>query len=161
MLGKGSYYEFIRSFPAYCRSRVDGMVDVAEEPAKVYKHGYTEEAVARITAAKKAIDVRDLSEEPVSIDEVREVIVPWNRIHRVKEFNLHPVKVTGKKKVVAKSPLTAGRKRVATKPKVKKLTKKFIADEIGRIVFKIALQESLTEEEQAFYDEHTSKEELI
>lgn len=137
------------------------MVETAEEPTKIYKHGYSEEAVTRITAAKKAIDARDLSEEPVSLDEVREVIVPWNRIHRVKEFNLHPVKVTGKKKVVKQSSLTVGRKRGAVKPKVKKLTKKFIAEEIGRLVFKVALQESLTEEEQAFYEEHTSKEELI
>ncbi len=128
-----------------------------EETVKVYKHGYSNDDVTRITLAKKSIDARDLSEEPVTLDEVREAIVPWNRIHRVKEFNLHPVK----QKVVKESSLTAGRKRVAAKPKVKKLTKKFIAEELGKIVFKVALKEKLTEEEQAFYDEHSSKEELI
>lgn len=133
------------------------METLSEEEEKIYIHGYSDEEVARILTEKSNISKRDKSEFPVTRDEVRTVIVPWNRIHRVKEFILHPVKTKAKAKA---KPVTSSLSRKAP-PKVKRVTKKFIAEEIGRIVFKIALEQEVTEEEQKFYDLHTKKEELL
>lgn len=133
------------------------MENLSNEEDIVYVHGYSEEAVERILTTKSEISKRDKEEFPVTRDEVRTIIVPWNRIHRVKEFILHPAKTKAKTKAKAKTS-TLSRKAA---PKVKKLTKKFIAEEISRIVFKIALQQDVTEEEQKFYDLHTKKEELL
>ena len=125
----------------------------------IYKHGYSDEQVDKIKEGKRTIDARDKLKHPPSLKEFREIIVPWNRIHRVEQFNLHPVKVQGVKKARAKSKVsTLSRKTV---PKAKKLTKKQINDKIGEIVFKIAMKTELSKEEKSFYSEHTNTEELL
>jgi len=112
-----------------------------------YVHGYTPEQELEIKEAKKAIDTRDWIEEPITLEEVKVVIVPFNRIHRVEQFVLHEVK--------AKATGTRTRAPAKAKvPRVKKLTKKAIQDRISELVMKQAVGETLSEEEQEFFNEH-------
>jgi hypothetical protein len=115
-----------------------------------YVSGYSPEEEDRIKNAKVLIDKRDLSKEPVSLQEFRDIIAPWYRINRTEEFILHPEKVkTVRKAREAKAP------KEPKEPKVKKLTKKQIQDKLSGLVMKLAMQVAFTEEEQVFFDEQT------
>lgn len=120
-------------------------VIVVEEPVKLYTHGYTPEEVEHITQKKKLLEKRNLVEEPVTLDEFRSIIIPFQRIQRTEIFNLNPEKE--KKVRVLKEKVV----------KVKKLTKKQINDEVTRIVFKRINNEELTEEEDTFLQANTTK----
>jgi hypothetical protein len=117
---------------------------VPEEPSKLYEHGYTPEQVAIITANKKELERRNLSEVPVTLEEFKDIVVPYQRIQRTEIFNLNPEKE--KKVRVVKEKVV----------KIKKLTKKQIGEKVTEIVFKLARSEELTEEEQVFFKEHTT-----
>ena len=120
---------------------------IAEIPDTVpaYVHGFSEEEVIEIKKAKKLIEKRDLLAEPVTREEFRLTIVPWQRIHRTEEFNLRPVKPI-------KVPKVPKEKVV----KEKKLTKKAIKERLGILIFrKFASPEELTEEDILFLAEHT------
>jgi hypothetical protein len=118
---------------------------VAEKP--IYVSGYTPEEEERIKKAKALLDKRDLAKDPVTLLEFKTIVAPWYRINRVEEFILHPVK---EKKVKApKEPKV---------PKIKKLTKKQAAEKLSSIIFKLAIQDDLTDEERTWYKEHTGGE---
>jgi len=119
-------------------------VTQVNEVAKVavYSSGYTEEQEENIKKLRLGIDRRDLSIEPVTLEEFRDIIVPWFRIHRTEEFRLHPEKV--KVVRVPKEP------KVKT-PKEKKLTKAQTQAKFQMLVMRAALGQPMTEEEEAFY----------
>lgn len=112
-----------------------------------YVHGYSPEQELVIKEAKAAIDARDWVEEPITLEEVKTVIVPWNRLHRVEQFVLHEAKTKTK---VARARTPAKAKVV----RVKKPTKKMVEAKISELVMKQAIGESLSEEEQEFFNEH-------
>lgn len=79
----------------------------------------------------KEISSRDLKVIPVTMDEVRDVIVPYNRMHREEIFTLNAPKKT--KKVKTEKSALPKRTRKAVKKeepsnKVKKLTNKDLVD---------------------------------
>lgn len=115
---------------------------------KLYDHGFTVEEVISITAKKKQLEKRNLSEEPVTLEEFKDIVVPFQRIQRTEIFNLNPEK---EKKVRVL-------KEKVVKEKVVRLTKKFIESKITEIVYKMARGEELLEEETEFFNKHTSKE---
>lgn len=117
---------------------------VPEEPSKLYDHGYTPEEVSSITIKKKELDKRNLSEEPITLEEFKDIVVPYQRIQRTEVWNLNPEKE--KKVRVVKEKVV----------KVKKLTKKQIAEKVTEIVFKLARSEELTEEEEQFFKDNTN-----
>lgn len=121
-----------------------------ETPKPIYSHGYSEEQERYIREQREKIFKRDLSVEPVTTEELRDVIIPYQRILRTEAFILNPKKEDkSKKEKVTKEPKA---------PKPKKLTKKFIQEELNRITMKELMQnEPLTEEEQKFYEEHIPK----
>ena len=110
----------------------------ATEPK--YSHGYSIERVDELKILKSAIELRDLGEQPVTLKEFKEVIVPWNRVHRVEQFVLFPEKQAKEKKT-----------RAAAKPK--KLTKKAIQDRLNTLIFAKATGKEITEEEQTFIND--------
>lgn len=119
---------------------------VIEQPKEnTYDHGYSVEQVVKIKEEKQKIESRDLRENPVTLTEFKEIIVPWNRIHRVEAFNLNTVA----KKV------TKAKKATVTKPK--RMTKKAIAAKLEEIALKQLQDIALTEEETAFYDEQVQQ----
>ncbi len=126
-------------------TKVSTVPDVPE--AQPYDHGYSEEEVHRITLARNEITKRDLSKEPVTLEEFKNVIAPWFRIQRTEEFILHPVK-----EKVAKEPKAP---KVPKEPKPKKLTKKQIQDELTRLMFKMATGGTFSDEEKEFYFNQT------
>jgi len=119
-----------------------------EEPIQ-YVSGYSEEDEFRINQEKLLIDKRDLSIEPVTLEEFKDVIAPWFRINRTKEFVLHPEKI--KKVRVPREPKV----KVPREPKVKKLTKAQIQNKLQGLIMKLAIRQEFTEEETAFYKEQT------
>jgi len=110
----------------------------------VYVHGFSNEQVATIKEGKAGLDARNLAEEPVTLEEFKTIVVPWNRIHRVEQFILHI-----EKPKVAKTP----RAKKIVVPKVKKLTKKAIKEKLDSIIGKKMFGAEVTEEEEAFYNE--------
>jgi hypothetical protein len=111
---------------------------------KKYDHGYSPEEVVYITTKNKEISRRNLAEEPVTLEESRDIIIPFQRIQRTEVWNLNPEKE--KKVRVVKEKVV----------KVKKLTKKQIAEKVTDIVFKLARSEELTEEEEQFFKDNTN-----
>ena len=115
---------------------------------KMYDHGFTPEEVIDITAKKKELEKRNLAEEPVTLEEFKDIVVPFQRIQRTEVFNLNPEKEK-KVRVI---------KEKVVKEKVVRLTKKYIETKITEIVYKMARGEELLEEETEFFNKHTSKE---
>lgn len=103
-----------------------------------YSHGYTDEQAVSITTEFKAIQNRDLTVSPVTLDEMQRIIVPNARINRTTEFILQA------KAVKAKTS------RAKAAPKPKKLTKKQIAGRLNDIVFKRAMGTATADDEEFF-----------
>ena len=112
---------------------------ITEQPT--FDHGYTIEQVDELKLLKKAIELRNLGEQPVTLKEFKEIVVPWNRAHRGEQFVLF----------AEKKATTKEKKPRVAKPK--KLTKKAIQDRLNDLIFKKATGKDITEEEQAFVDE--------
>ncbi len=134
---------------------------VTTEPAvpQVYSSGYSEEEILLITIAHKKLSDRNLKIEPVTLEEFKTIVVPWQRIHRTEAFNLNPDKV----KAVRQPKEPSARKPRAsatdsTEPKVPKLTKKFIAEKLSDIIFQMAAGETISDGDMVFFTTHTSKE---
>ena len=131
----------------------------AESPEPIvpkYEHGFSEEQVYLIKLKKQAIEKRNLTEEPVTLEEMQEVIVPYMRIIRTTAFILNPEKV---KKVKESRVAKTKTPRVA-KPKVakeKKLTQKAIKQKLDDIIYIMFSGTPLSEEDDAFFKEHTRK----
>lgn len=122
------------------------LTSVPDEVPK-YVSGYTEEEEIKIKQAKALLDERDLAAFPVTLEEFKNVIVPWFRISRTEEFILHPEKV--KKVRVLKEKVV--KEKVIRVPKVKKLTKAQIQYKMSELVMKLAMKEEFTEEETEFF----------
>lgn len=116
-----------------------------------YEHGYSETQVIEITQAKENLEKRNLAEEPVTLEEFKTIIVPFQRIKRTTTFNLNPEKIKITK------PKKEPKPKVIKPPKVKKLTKKYIESEMSRIIFAKAMEQELTEEDNLFIEAHTQK----
>ncbi len=125
-------------------TKVSTVPDVPE--VKPYDHGYSEEEVHRITIARNEIVKRDLSKEPVTLEEFKTIIAPWFRIHRTEEFILHPAK-----EKVAKEP------KAPKEAKPKKLTKKQTTELLTQLIFKLATGIPFTDSEKVFYFEQTGE----
>jgi hypothetical protein len=110
-----------------------------------YNHGFSEEEVYNIEKAKEELGRRDLLAQPVTLEEFKNIIVPFLRIKRTEAFILNPIKE--KKVRVPREKLTKEPKP----PKVKKLTKKEIKEKIDNLIFKKVMGEELTEEENIFF----------
>jgi len=124
---------------------------------QVYSSGYSEEEILLITIAHKKLSDRNLKVEPVTLEEFKTIVIPWQRINRTEAFNLNPDKV----KAVRQPKEPSARKPRATtskEPKVPKLTKKFIADKLSDIIFQMAAGEPVSTEDQEFFTTHTSRE---
>ena len=122
---------------------------VPEEEKPKYQSGYTEEEELIIKEKKKQLDLRDLSEQPVTLEEFRDIVCPWFRIHRTEQFTLHPEKVKAVR--VPKEP----KPKVEKVPKEKKLTKAQTTAKMQGILMKMATKVELTEEEQEFFKVQT------
>jgi len=123
---------------------------VATEIPK-YEHGYSEPEVDKIVKAMEGIKKRDLQLEPVTLEEMKDVVVPFQRIHRTTVFNLNPEKPKKEpKERVAKEPKEK-------KPRVKKLTAAEKKKKINDIVMKMATGQDLTQEEEEFFNANTTK----
>jgi hypothetical protein len=127
----------------------EALATVADVLPEVYLHGFTEEEVTLIKLAKTKLDKRNLLEEPVTLTEFKEIVVPYQRILRTTAFNLNPEKV--KPVRIPKVP----KPKVIKEPKVKKLTKKFIQEELSRLIFSQAMGDVLTDDESIFILTHT------
>ena len=121
------------------------LAPIAEEKPP-YISGYTPEEEDRIKKAKALLDKRDLVLEPVTLQEFRDIVAPYYRIDRIEQFILHPVKE--KKVRVPKEP----KPKV---PKVRKLTKKQAEEKLQGLIFKLAVQDDITDEERLWYKEYT------
>ncbi len=130
---------------------------VAEQPEEIvpYDHGFTPLEVERIKSAKLELDKKIERGYKHSLDEFKTIIVPHLRIHRTEAFILNPEKE--KKVRVAKEPGQPRQTRAKGEPKVKKLTKKEISARLDSIIMKMAMQQAISEDEQAFFNEHTSQ----
>lgn len=125
---------------------------IEEETATTYSHGFTDIEAAELKAAHNKLGKRNLSEEPVTLQEFRDIVVPYLRIVRTTAFNLNPEKIKPVK--IPKIPKVKEPK--VKEPKVKKLTKKFIKEELSRLVFAQAIGETITEEDILFIATHTT-----
>lgn len=111
------------------------------ENVNQYISGYTAEQEEHIRIAKLKLDRRDLIKEPITLEEFRTIIAPWYRINRTEEFRLHPEKIK--------------KERVPREVKPKKLSKAAISKKLTAIIMKLGTGQTLTEEEELFYKEHT------
>ena len=81
------------------------VTEIPEEKEKVpYNHGFSEEEVYKITSYINELEKRDLVEEPVSLEEFKNYVVPWYRIKRTEDFILNATKVKEKKVREPKAP---------------------------------------------------------
>ena len=103
-----------------------------------YDHGFTEEQVALIESK-----INKLESSEVSLEDFKNFVVPWFRIHRTKEFILHPEKV---KPTREPKPKTV---------RVKKLTKKQTMEKMQELIVKLSKGIAFTEEETKFFNEQT------
>ena len=120
---------------------------IEEETATTYSHGFTDIEAAELKAAHNKLGKRNLSEDPVTLQEFRDIVVPYLRIVRTTAFNLNPEKI---------KPVKIPKIPKVKEPKVKKLTKKFIKEELSRLVFAQAIGETITEEDILFIATHTT-----
>ncbi len=126
--------------------------DQPTEQIQSYDHGFSEDQVSDILEKHKILMSRDLFAEPVTIEEMKQIVIPAIRINRTEDFIL--LKPKEKKVKVPKEP------KEPKAPKPKKLTKKQITTRMNDLVFKKILGEELTEEENEFYEIHSAKSEL-
>ena len=111
------------------------------ENVNQYISGYTAEQEEHIRIAKLKLDRRDLIKEPITLEEFRTIVAPWYRINRTEKFRLHPEKIK--------------KERIPKEAKPKKLSKAAISKKLTSIIMKLGTGQSLTEEEEFFYKEHT------
>lgn len=122
---------------------------ITEVAPQVYDHGYTQEQVEVIKLAKKELEKKPVNE--ITLEDFANIVIPHQRIHRTEVFNLNPEKVKPPKKERVVKP------KVVREPREKKMTKKDIEAKITDIIFKKALGNEVTEEEEAFFVLHTTK----
>lgn len=113
-----------------------------------YDHGYSIEEVAMIISKKKELDEGILLGKQVTLDEFKNIVVPYQRINRVEAFTLNAIKETKNK--VDRRTTTRSKD---TKPK--KLGKAQITLKLNEIIMKMALG-TITKEEEEFYNNYTT-----
>ena len=127
------------------------------EAKLLYDHGYPLDQVEEIKQKKLAIEKRvNNNGEPASLEELKTVIVPWQRIIRTEAFNLNPEKPKKEKVIkVPKAPKEPRQKKEKTVAiaKVKKLTQKQIQEKLSGIIMRKAMKREVTEEEEQFFKE--------
>jgi len=132
------------------------LIPIEPEPIKLYDSGYTEEQIIDVKHKHAILIKRNLVTEPVTLDEFKFIIIPWQRINRTEVFNLNPEKVKVVKEKKAKEPSTR-KPREKKIPGEVKLSKKAIDIKISDIIFKMAVGEPLSEDDTRFFEQHTSK----
>ena len=145
--------------PAIKDTRFAAKIDTpAEDEVTPYSHGIDPQKVEFILEKKKEIEARiNNGGEAVTLEEFKEIIIPWNRIHRTTEFILNKPKV--KKVREPKEPKAPRAPRAAKEPKApkeKKLTKKEVEKLLNSAIIKMATGQALTEQEQQVFDEHAN-----
>ena len=136
-------------------------IDVpTEDDVTMYSHGIDPQKVEFILEKKKEIEARiNNGGEVVTLEEFKEIIIPWNRIHRTTEFILNKPKEKVKKVREPKEPKAPRAPRTAKEPKPpkeKKLTKKEVEKLLNSAIVKMATGQTLTEQEQQVFDEHAN-----
>jgi hypothetical protein len=125
--------------------------DTPAETVQAYAHGVRPELVEDIKQQKVALEKRiNNGGEPVSLDEFKEIVIPWIRIHRTEVFILNPEKPKKEKKVKEVKP---PKEKKATAPKEKKLTAKQVQARISAIVMAKAMGQIISEEDRMFFKE--------
>jgi hypothetical protein len=131
-----------------------------EDDVTMYSHGIDPQKVEFILEKKKEIEARiNNGGEAVTLEEFKEIIIPWNRIHRTSEFILNKPKEKIKKVREPKEPKAPRAPRAAKEPKApkeKKLTKKEVEKLLNSAIVKMATGQALTEQEQQVFDEHAN-----
>lgn len=128
-----------------------------EDDVTMYSHGIDPQKVEFILEKKKEIEARiNNGGEAVTLEEFKEIIIPWNRIHRTTEFILNKPKEKVKKVREPKEPKAPRAPRAAKEPKEKKLTKKEVEKLLNSAIIKMATGQTLTEQEQQVFDEHAN-----
>lgn len=127
-----------------------------EQDVTIYSHGIPPEKVDLIKQQKADLEKRvNNGGEAVTLDEFKEIVIPWLRIHRTEAFILNKPKEKEKKVREPKEPKAPRQPKAPKPPKEKKLTKKEIEKILNACIMKKALGQPLSEEEQAFFDEQT------
>jgi len=122
------------------------------ESTPSYDHGFTVEEVASIKKAKEAISARQILS--VTLQEFKEVIVPWTRIHRTEQFILHPPKEV--KTRVAKAPKVPKEKKLSKKALEAKL-KKDLEARLDRILAAQIAGDPVSKEDSDFMADHIKR----
>jgi len=125
-----------------------------DEQATLYSHGIPLEKVDLIKQQKANLEKRiNNGGEAVTLDEFKEIVIPWLRIHRTEAFILNKPKEKEKKVRDPKEPKAPRQPKVPKPLKEKRLTKKETEKRLSVCIIKKALGQLLSEEEQAFFDE--------
>lgn len=129
-----------------------------EDDIHPYSHGIEPSKVDSIIAAKIAIESRiNNGGEPVTLEEFKEIIIPWLRIHRTTEFILNRPKE--KKAKEPREPKASRAPKAPKEPKPvkeKKMTKKDIEKLLNSCIMKMATGQTLTSEEQEFFNQQAN-----
>jgi hypothetical protein len=134
-------------------------IELTEEPPK-WTHGYADEQVIEIKQAYKNLEKKVLEGYKHTLEEFKNIVVPYRRIHRTEEFILNDKPEKPKKEKRISEPKE--RKVKEPKPvKEKKLTKKQIQEKLNEVIFKMSRGEALTEEEDSFFKSQTQKTGLL
>jgi hypothetical protein len=120
-------------------------VQAIEVEVPKYLSGYSEEEELRIKQGKKLLEDRDLTLEPVTLEEFKTIVAPWFRIHRTEQFILNPEKVKAVR--IPKEPKV----KIPKEAKPKKLTKAQVQSKFQSLVMKMAVGTEFTEEETEFF----------
>ncbi len=122
-----------------------------------YSSGYTEDEIMVIKVAHAKLSDRNLKVEPVTLEEFKTIVIPWQRINRTEVFTLNPDKVKAVREPKAPRAPRTPREKVAKAPKEVKLTKKYISERLSDIIFQMAAGEMVSEEDTEFFNLHTNR----
>ena len=146
--------EVEQPIPKVNRFAVDLNAPPPEEEVHVYSHGIPPERVEEIKRLKLELEKRVMDGgEPVTLQEFKDIVLPFQRIHRTEVFILNPVKVKPVRVPRVKTP-KAPKEKVEKPVKVKTLTKKQLEVKLNELLFK-KFTLGLTDEEEAFLALHT------
>ena len=128
---------------------------IKEEAPQIYQHGFSPEEVVRITEERNKLFDLIAKGHATTLEEFKNIIVPYQRIYRTEQFILNPPKpVKEKKERVAKVKAEKAPKEPKA-PKVKKPTAKELrerTERVKKIIMKQATGAALTEDDLKFLE---------
>ena len=130
--------------------------DSIQTEEKRYDHGFSEEEVARLKSLKAELDKKLLSGYRTTIEDMKNIVVPWLRVNRTEEFNLKaPKEKPPKAEKGEKAPRKPREPKEPKAPKAKKLTakeRKEINLRIQKIFALKAAGRELSDEDKEFIE---------